>query len=158
MAVAHPAPQPQRLAKFTGATPTQPELVMSLFWDVSALDSRLGHPEQFDPEGFLRQPSEWTPEMAQAIAACIPSIGIQSNTVEPNKSVSLSADHLTVLNAARDFYQRFQRMPTTRVFVKFLSQEAPHLGNSIALMQLFPDTPMRWVAICAGLPKPPNCF
>lgn len=158
MAVAHPAPQPQRLAKPTDATPAQPELVMSLFWDVSALDSRQGRPEQFDHEGFLRQPSEWTPDMAQAIAACIPSIGIQSNTVEPNKSVSLSADHLTVLNAARDFYQRFQRMPTTRVFVKFLSQEAPHLGNSIALMQLFPDTPMRWVAICAGLPKPPNCF
>ena len=132
---------------------------MSLFWDVTALDSRLGHPEQFYPEGFLRQPSEWTPEMADAIAACIPSIGVtHKSTNEPNKSASLSADHLAVLHAARDFYQRFQRMPTTRVFVKFLSQEAPHVGNSIALMQLFPDTPMRWVAICAGLPKPPNCF
>lgn len=130
---------------------------MSLFWDVSALDSRLGHPEQFDPEGFLRQPSEWTPDMAQAIAACIPSINAALKGPSATNAV-LSADHLSVLNAARDFYQRFQRMPTTRVFVKFLSQEAPHVGNSIALMQLFPDTPMRWVAICAGLPKPPNCF
>ncbi len=130
---------------------------MSLFWDVSALDSRLGHPEQFDHEGFLRQPSVWTPDMAQAIAACIPSMGAAHNSMSEESAV-LSADHLTVLNAARDFYQRFQRMPSTRVFVKFLSQEAPHLGTSIALMQLFPDTPMRWVAICAGLPKPPNCF
>ena len=130
---------------------------MSLFWNVTALDSHLGHPEQFDTEGFLRRPSEWTPEMAEAIAACIPSI-TAAHKITGELNVSLSADHLIVLNAARDFYQRFQRMPTTRVFVKFLSQEAPHLGNSIALMQLFPDTPMRWVAICAGLPKPPNCF
>ncbi|MEO6698998.1 MAG: TusE/DsrC/DsvC family sulfur relay protein [Paraperlucidibaca sp.] len=126
---------------------------MSLFWDVSALDKRLATPEQFDLEGFLRQPSDWTPELAQAIASCLPCFKVKAHS-----SPALSPDHVTVLSAARDFYHRFERMPSTRVFVKFLSQEAPHVGNSIALMQLFPDTPMRWVAICAGLPKPPNCF
>lgn len=120
---------------------------MSNFWQVSALDPALARAGQFDHEGFLRQPEHWTPALAQAIAACVPCL-----------AAGLSPEHLAVLHAARDFYARYQRMPTTRVFVKFLSQEAPSVGNSLALMRLFPDTPMRWVAICAGLPKPPNCF
>jgi tRNA 2-thiouridine synthesizing protein E len=128
---------------------------MSLFWHVSALDSRFARAEQFDPEGFLRQPSEWTPELAQAIACCLPCFNAKT---QAQAGPTLSQDHVLVLNTARAFFQRFERMPSTRVFVKFLSQEAPHVGTSIALMQLFPDTPMRWVAICAGLPKPPNCF
>lgn len=119
---------------------------MSAFWQIQALDSALAGAEQFDGEGFLRQPSDWTPALGEAIAACIPAMS------------ALSAEHLAVLNAARDFYQRYQRMPTTRVFVKYLSTEVPSVANSLALMRLFPDTPMRWVAICAGLPKPPNCF
>lgn len=120
---------------------------MSSFWQVEALDPVLAQADQFDPEGFLRQPSQWTPALAEAIAACVPCL-----------ADGLSTEHLAVLHAAREFYARYQRMPTTRVFVKFLSQELPSVANSMALMRLFPDTPMRWVAICAGLPKPPNCF
>lgn len=129
---------------------------MSEFWDVRALNQALAKPEQFDAEGFLRQPEQWSPALAQAIAACVPCLAKSAGA--ESDSMVLSAEHLAVLQAAREFYTRYQRMPTTRVFVKFLSQTLPTVGNSLALMQLFPDTPMRWVAICAGLPKPPNCF
>jgi len=112
------------------------------FWDVSRL---AGDPARFDAEGFLRNTADWSSELAGQIAPCL---GLQ-----------LTPRHYAVLASARDFYQRYQRMPTTRVFIKHLSQElGPEMSSSAALMHLFPDTPMRLVAICAGLPKPPNCF
>lgn len=122
---------------------------MSAFWDVSQLHSPLASAADFDGEGFLRQPQQWTPELAQAIAACL----------SWSQGRGLSEEHLQVIDCCRRFYQQYQRMPTTRVFVKYLGQTlGPDWASSLRLMHLFPDTPMRWLAICAGLPKPPNCF
>ena len=115
------------------------------FWDVSKLVSPWAVPEDFDDEGFLRRPGQWQPELAESIALAL--------------GLSLNPDHHQILAACRDFYTRYQRMPTTRAFINHL---AITLGedwrSSARLMQHFPNTPMRWVAICAGLPKPPNCF
>ncbi|MDP1539490.1 MAG: TusE/DsrC/DsvC family sulfur relay protein [Moraxellaceae bacterium] len=115
------------------------------FWDVSLLDNRLAQADQFDNEGFLRQPSDWNEALAHGIAHCL--------------GLTLSDDHFRVLLACRAFYAQYQRMPTTRAFVKYLGQQLGEpWGMSMTLMQHFPDTPMRFVALCAGLPKPPNCF
>lgn len=113
--------------------------------DFSLLPATLARPADFDEEGFLRDVGQWTPALAEAIATCL--------------DLRLTPAHVAVLQACRDFHERYQRMPTTRVFVKHLGQTlgAPH-GSSSALMALFPETPMRLVALCAGLPKPPNCF
>lgn len=115
------------------------------FWDSRQLDPALATPADFDAEGFLREPSRWHPALAAGIAA---GLGLQ-----------LGPDHYRVLDACRDFYQRYQRMPTTRAFVKHLGQTlGDDWGQSQRLLQHFPNTPMRLVALCAGLPKPPNCF
>lgn len=102
-------------------------------------------PALFDNEGFLRDLSVWTPTLANDIAHSL--------------DLSLSSRHYVVINSARAFYKDYQRMPTTRVFVKHLGLSlGPEFASSAALMQLFPNTPMRLLALCAGLPKPPNCF
>lgn len=115
------------------------------FWDTRLLDPALAAPDAFDADGFLRDPSRWTPALGDEIGRCL--------------GLVLTPAHHAVLLACRDFLARYQRMPTTRVFVRHLVQ-TPDLGirDSSDLMQLFPDTPMRLVALCAGLPKPPNCF
>ncbi len=122
------------------------QLVMtSAFWDVSQLDTGLASANQFDDEGFLRQPADWNESLAHGIAQCL--------------GLTLSADHFRVLMACRTFYAQYQRMPTTRAFVKYLGQQLGEpWGQSMTLLHHFPDTPMRLVALCAGLPKPPNCF
>ncbi len=116
-----------------------------VFWDMSRLDRARFDPALFDHEGFLRDPTQWHDELADEIARCL--------------GLTLAPAHRRVLAACRDFHARYQRMPTTRVFVKYLGETlGADFGSSAALMQLFPDTPMRLVALCAGLPKPPNCF
>ncbi|MEL0027978.1 MAG: TusE/DsrC/DsvC family sulfur relay protein [Perlucidibaca sp.] len=118
------------------------------FWDLSRLDVTRFSPDLFDPEGFLRDPSAWSPALADEIARCLDLHG-----------GDLTVAHRQVLDACRDFHARYQRMPTTRVFVKYLGEQlGPEFTGSATLMRLFPDTPMRLVALCAGLPKPPNCF
>lgn len=113
--------------------------------DYRRLDPALIAASAFDDEGFLRDLSQWTPALAEALAPCL--------------GLTLSAEHHAVLRACRDFHARYQRMPTTRVFVKHLADTlGPPHGSSAALMALFPNFPMRLVALCAGLPKPPNCF
>lgn len=115
------------------------------FWDLSRLDSSRYAVTLFDSEGFLRDPEGWTPALGDEIARCL--------------GLTLGEDHRAVMAACRDFRQRYQRMPTTRAFVRHLGQTlGPAYAESAALMRLFPDTPMRLVALCAGLPKPPNCF
>ena len=114
------------------------------FWDLSRLDARYDR-ALFDAEGFLRDPAVWTPELGDEIGRCL--------------GLDLGPAHHAVLEACRDFRARYQRMPTTRAFVRHLGQTlGPAYADSAALMRLFPDTPMRLVALCAGLPKPPNCF
>lgn len=132
-------PATARQASVTAAPGATP------FWDVARLDPSLAAPAQFDSEGFLRDLADWSPALAHGIARCL--------------GQELTPEHEAVLAACRDFHTRYQRMPTTRVFVKYLGETlGPPHGSSMTLMQLFPDTPMRRVALCAGLPKPPNCF
>lgn len=128
------------------------------FWDVGQLRSGFAGntaagesitATSFDSEGFLRDLTLWTPALADDIARCLQIAGDNG----------LSAEQRRILLAAREFYQRYQRMPTTRAFVKHLGLTlGDNYASSAALMRYFPNYPMRLVALCAGLPKPPNCF
>lgn len=99
-----------------------------------------------DDDGHLRDPSAWTPELANRLAE--------------REGLVLDTRHHEVLNAARLFYARFQRSPATRPLQKFLAQElGPERATSLYLMQLFGGgTQARTIARLAGLPKPPNCL
>lgn len=98
-----------------------------------------------DKEGFLRDPADWTPEVAAWLAA--------------DESISLTPAHWEVIEALRRFYQEHETAPAMRVLVKVVRNAlGEDKGNSIYLMQLFPGSPAKLASKLAGLPKPANCL
>ena len=98
-----------------------------------------------DPEGYLIELSEWTPSVAEALAA--------------EEGRSLTAEHWEIIEVIRDFYSRYEAAPAMRALVKAVGQAlGPDKGRSLHLMKLFPDSPAKVAARFAGLPKPANCL
>ncbi|MFV8782771.1 TusE/DsrC/DsvC family sulfur relay protein [Microbulbifer sp. SA54] len=98
-----------------------------------------------DKEGFLRELSDWTPEVASALAH--------------SEGIELTDAHWEVLELLQAFYREFELSPAMRPLVKYITL---HLGSdkgrSIYLMQLFPPSPAKVASKIAGLPKPTNCL
>lgn len=98
-----------------------------------------------DQQGYLRQPSDWTPELATELAE--------------EESISLSDAHWEILDILRDFHQRFEITPTTRVLVKTVREAlGEKQGTSMYLMKLFPGGAVKQGCKIAGLPRPSQCF
>lgn len=92
----------------------------------------------FDREGFLTDPSAWTPQLASELAA---SLGI-----------SLTPAHWVVIEFARAEYQATQKSPNVRRL---------STGSGIAVKELyalFPGAPGKKAARIAGVPKPAGCI
>ena len=97
-----------------------------------------------DPEGFLRDRRDWTPETAAQLAA--------------DEGITLSDDHWEILHLVRDYYEEYRLFPINRVLVARIREvHGREKGNSIHLMKLFTGNPARTIARIAGLPKPPHC-
>jgi tRNA 2-thiouridine synthesizing protein E len=97
-----------------------------------------------DKEGFLRDLSDWNPDVAEVLAK--------------NEEITLSGSHWQIIDLVRDYYQQYQISPVTRVLVKITRKKlGQDRGNSIYLMQLFSGKPAKLVSKIAGLPKPANC-
>ncbi|HKI74909.1 MAG TPA: TusE/DsrC/DsvC family sulfur relay protein [Pseudomonadales bacterium] len=97
-----------------------------------------------DKEGFLRQLSDWSPEVAARLAE--------------NEGIVLTEAHWEVINVVRDFYDRYHISPATRVLVKIVGEQlGSEKGRSVYLMQLFSSKAARLVSKIGGLPKPANC-
>lgn len=99
-----------------------------------------------DQDGHLCDHTIWTPEIAQQLADTL--------------DVSLSAEHLQILQQVRAFFNKFNHAPATRPLIKWLQQVLPeHDISNQKLQQLF-NTGLvaRHVNRLAGLPKPPNCL
>jgi tRNA 2-thiouridine synthesizing protein E len=106
---------------------------------VAALDTLL------DQDGYLRDHSTWSEDLAVALAA--------------RDALELTPAHWEILHALRRFYSRYELSPATRPLLKYLAQElGPEKATSIYVMRLFPGTPAKTIARIAGLPKPPNCI
>ncbi|MGQ4879830.1 TusE/DsrC/DsvC family sulfur relay protein [Billgrantia sp. LNSP4103-1] len=98
-----------------------------------------------DPEGYLVELSDWTPAVAEALAA--------------EEGRELTAEHWDVIEVIRDFYARYEASPAMRPLVKAVGQAlGSEKGRSLHLMRLFPDSPAKVAARLAGLPKPANCL
>jgi len=103
------------------------------------------HVLELDSEGFLKNHTHWTPEIACVLAS--------------NEHISLSRAHWDIIHLVREFYQTYDHSPTTRPLVKFISQRlGPEKGQSIYLMKLFNGSPAKLVCKISGLPKPANCL
>jgi tRNA 2-thiouridine synthesizing protein E len=73
--------------------------------------------------------------------------------------LELSSRHIEILVIARDFYNEYGFSPSMRPLCKAVSLAlGTEEGRSIVLNQLFPGSPAKSIAICAGLPKPKNCL
>ena len=93
----------------------------------------------------LNKLSEWTPETAGLLAS--------------DNQLQLTAEHLEILQVARQFYDQYGFSPSMRPLCKTVATElSVEKGRSIYLLQLFPGSPAKLVAKFAGLPKPKNCI
>lgn len=100
---------------------------------------------ELDPEGFLRNLSDWSPEVAEILAE--------------NDNIALDSQHWEIIHLVREFYQRFDHGPAMRPLVKLVTDRlGADKGRSIYLLKLFPGSPAKLASKIAGLPKPPNCL
>ncbi|MCS4312790.1 tRNA 2-thiouridine synthesizing protein E [Pseudomonas sp. BIGb0381] len=98
-----------------------------------------------DKDGYLVDLNEWSPEVANALAAA--------------EGLELTSDHWQILELLRQFYAEFQLSPATRPLIKYTALKlGPQKGNSLHLNTLFNGTPAKLAAKLAGLPRPTNCL
>ena len=102
-------------------------------------------PLTLDKDGYLADLNQWNSDVAEQLAAL--------------EGITLTPAHWEVIDALRAFYQQYQLVPSQRPFVKHIANTlGADKGNSIYLMQLFPQSPAKLAARIAGLPRPTNCF
>ncbi len=98
-----------------------------------------------DKDGHLDDLNDWSIDVAHWLAT--------------RESIALTDSHWLVINVLRNFYAAHEVAPAMRPLVKLVRQElGEELGNSIALLQLFPGSPARLAAKIGGLPRPTNCL
>jgi len=99
----------------------------------------------FDQEGYLLDSSKWNLKIAQKIAI--------------KENLNLTAKHWQIIDLVRRFYELNKFSPTTRILVKYLSDElGVNQFNSGTLNLLFNGKPAKIAAKIAGIPKPSNCI
>lgn len=96
-------------------------------------------------QGFLMNPNDWSTAVAERLARL--------------EAIELRAEHWEIIVFMRNYYQRFQHLPNSRLFVKAVARElGEDKGNSRYLQRLFPEGPLKYACKLAGLPKPPTCL
>lgn len=97
-----------------------------------------------DEEGYLVNLSDWSEEVAGAIAKV--------------ENIEMSQNHWEVVNFLRDYYNEYQIAPAVRVLTKAIGKKlGADKGNSKYLYELFPYGPAKQACKIAGLPKPTGC-
>ncbi|MBV1884946.1 MAG: TusE/DsrC/DsvC family sulfur relay protein [Gammaproteobacteria bacterium] len=99
----------------------------------------------FDEEGFLKDLSLWSLEIATLIAT--------------TEKINLLEPHWEIIYLTRQFYDDYDLSPSMRVLVKHVANTlGKDKGRSIYLLKLFPGSPAKLICKIAGLPKPTNCI
>lgn len=98
-----------------------------------------------DKHGHLADVNHWQAELMSALAKEI--------------NLDLTLEHEQAILWLRDYYLQFHHFPTVRFTVKALREHLHQSDfDSIKLHRLFPDSPLKLMSYCAGLPKPPHCL
>lgn len=96
---------------------------------------------QCDEEGFLLDPAQWDPDLAQEIADL--------------EQIVMSAEHWVVVRFIRDYFEQRQSVPESRVVLKFLKQQlGPDKGTRKYIHVLFPYGYGQQACKIAGMRKP----
>ncbi|HRE49093.1 MAG TPA: TusE/DsrC/DsvC family sulfur relay protein [Aggregatilineales bacterium] len=93
---------------------------------------------RFDPEGYLADAHNWTPEIGEFLAA--------------REGITLTERHWQVIRFARKEYDTTGESPTLRKITKNSGVDTKEI------YQLFPGGPAKIVAKIAGLKKPTGCI
>ncbi|MEM7206880.1 MAG: TusE/DsrC/DsvC family sulfur relay protein [Pseudomonadota bacterium] len=97
-----------------------------------------------DEEGYLVHLSDWSDELANAMAKA--------------DRTELSDMHWEVINFLREYYDEYKTAPAVRVLTKAIGKRiGKEKGNSKYLYELFPYGPAKQACKYAGLPKPTGC-
>ncbi len=100
---------------------------------------------EFTKDGFLINKEDWTPALAEQIAA--------------EEGITLSEQHWEIIYFVQDYYAEYSITPIMRILGKAISKKLDESkGKSRYLYSLFPDVPIKQAARIAGLPKPPSCI
>lgn len=95
----------------------------------------------FLPDGRLADMSQWTPEVARAIAK--------------NEGLTLNQEHLAIIELMRDYYHRYNISPITRLLKKNINRQlGSEFANDDYLESLFPGNVLIQGTRIAGLPVP----
>ncbi len=95
--------------------------------------------------GFLVNLDDWNESIAIKLAAL--------------NNINLAPEHWEIVLFMRDYYEKFHYLPNTRIFVKAVANQfGTEKGNSRYLQSLFPESPLKYACLLAGLPKPPTCL
>ena len=98
-----------------------------------------------DNEGYLKNLNDWSNAVAELIAK--------------KEGIELTDNHWEIITSIQAFYQRYEVSPAMRPLVNYIAIElGEQKGNSIYLMQLFPNSPAKLISKIAGLPRPTNCL
>ena len=97
-----------------------------------------------DPEGYLRELSDWDERVAEQMAR--------------EDGVALDDNHWEVIRFLREYYQEYQIAPAVRILTKAIGRKlGKDKGNSRYLYQLYPQGPAKQACRYAGLPRPTGC-
>ena len=95
--------------------------------------------------GFLVTTGDWNEKVAVELARL--------------HQLTLTPAHWEIILFMRDYYAQFNYLPNTRIFVKAIASKlGVEKGNSRYLQTLFPESPLKYACLFAGLPKPPTCL
>ncbi|MBS4096167.1 MAG: TusE/DsrC/DsvC family sulfur relay protein [Sulfuricella sp.] len=97
-----------------------------------------------DSEGYLRDLSLWSEDLAKNIAT--------------KEKLELTNNHWEVIHYLRQGYAASGTVPNIRLLQKAMAREyGPEKGDSKYLYALFPYGPAKQACRIAGLPKPTGC-
>jgi tRNA 2-thiouridine synthesizing protein E len=98
-----------------------------------------------DKDGFLLDHLSWNEDIAEQLAQ--------------NEGIHLTPAHWQLIHLIRQFYTEYDLSPAMRPLAKYIKQHlSADKASSIYLMQLFPQSPAKYLAKIAGLPRPENCL
>lgn len=92
---------------------------------------------QRDGDGYLADSSEWTPEIARAMAEA--------------DGYELTEEKWQHILKAREYYEEWSAVPPIRKFAKYIERDQKEL------FQIWMTGPMKPITKYGGLPKPTGC-
>ncbi len=103
-----------------------------------------GKTYELDEDGFLENMTDWSKEVAVALAK--------------TESVEMTENHWEVINFLREYYEEYKIAPMIRILTKAIGKKlGKEKGNTKYLYELYPAGPAKQACKIAGLPKPTGC-